>query len=243
MKFTVNTDFSFAFSSSPNCVPELSEQFAALINSILPYIAAVHASPDELRSILQRAYFEMMPQLKNAETMDQAFEIIIESCSLLNLDCLEVIIHHYNIDRAKKMISDYNAKIADFRQKELIHFLGKSFRLTSSHLLICDTVQFTLEGEPAEYLLEDIQSLVESFFGDFSRKVHIDSIQYISSLINVVCYASQHFGNILQIEMQKNLDNAVIVKKKMIKLCIGHFTVFHKNEHIEVEICIIIIKL
>ena len=231
MKFTLDTNFRFAFTPSPDCVPELSEQFTALINSILPCIADVVQSPDELQPILQRAYTEIMPRLQNAETMDQAFKIIIESCSFLNLDCLEVIVHHYNIKTAKEMISDYNAKIANFYQRELVHFLDKSFRLTSSHLLICDTVQFTLEGDPAEYLLEDIQCLVESLFDDFSRKVHIDSIQYANGLINVVCYAPQHFGNILQIEMQKNLDNL----KKVIKLCIGHFT---QNEHIEVYCCI-----
>ena len=220
---------------------QLKDLFVKSVSSIVPLIANGVPSLNKLKLFLERAYVEMKPQLTHAETMDDVLILVIDKCSLINVSCLEAVIDHYDIMSAKRKLSHYMTEVDKFCEKTTVHqCVNESFRLSSSQLLYCDTVQFSSKRKLNECSLNEIKILKKNLFHDFADRVLICSIK--SSI--VTCYVPQHFRNCLLIESERI---PIVIKREIHvhvqMICISSSSVWTNIFEVYNETFIIIVYL
>ena len=193
--------------------------FVSLLTSIVPLIANGIPSLNELKLFLERAYIEMKPQLAHAETVDDVLILVIERCSLINMSCLEVVIDHYDIRAAKEELLLYMATVVEkfCEETTVSQCIDESFRLSSSQLLTCDTVQFIPKNNACS--LSEIKNIKEHLFDHFANKVLIQSIAVYKEFITVTCYAPQYVRDSLQIKSVKIASTSLREQVQM--MCIS----------------------
>ena len=132
----------------------------------------------------------MKPQLAHAETVDDIFILVIEKCSLINVSCLEAVINHFDIKPAKEELSRYMKSVDEFCEATTIsQCVNETFRLSSSQLLSCDTVQFAPRNDDCSLI--ELRKLKKDLLCHFSDRLLIHSIEY-RGYVTVICYAPQH---------------------------------------------------
>ena len=109
-----------------------------------------------------------------AESFDDVMELTIkEKCTVTNIDCLETIVDHYNIENARPHIITYKSSVdeicKEFRKSVLdVTTVSSSFKYES--------IMLVLGWQRIDDLtLNDINSLLSKAFGDITSKV---SFQY-----------------------------------------------------------------
>ena len=201
--------------------------FGNLIDTVEPLIAKVIPSLEELKKYLRRCFRELKPQLSLAESFDDVMELVEDKCTIINICCLEAIVDHYNITEAKRHIADFKKSVDKFCEKVKTDIcINQNFKVTSSHHLTCETIEFVLEWEADKYTLGHIKDLLSKAFKDMAKSVQVRAIKEGNSII-VTCYAPQHMMDILLITVKENLDT--LKEMKIIRLTVGYCTIFdHK---------------
>ena len=84
-------------------------------------------------------------------------ELVEDKCTIINVCCLEAIVDHYNIAEAKQHITEFKEAVNTFcKEVKLSVCCKESFkRISSSHHLICETVEFVLEWDICICKLEE----------------------------------------------------------------------------------------
>ena len=174
-----------------------------LVKSMTPLIKNSVSSPNkifELKSFIKRAYVEMKPEISHAETVDDVLRLVIERCSLINVSCLESVIDYCDIKPAKDELSQYMKIVDEFCEATTVsQCVIETFRLSSSQLLSCDTVQFALRIDDCS--LSELRRLKKRLFGQFADRVLIHSIEY-KDCVTVKCFAPQHIRDCLIAESE-----------------------------------------
>ena len=221
MKLKVKQTLGINEPSQPDSFENLRQMFDRLISSIKCLIADNVSSLKDLKMYLQRYYRELKPQLEHANSPNDVITIIVEKYNIINIDCLEAVIDHFEIMEAKAHISSYNAIVDKFFEETTLYACcDESFKSDlSSHLLKCETVELTLECKVDSYKLNDVQVLLSKLFGDIHKRVYIMEIKK-EHLIIVTCYTPQYMVDVLQIEAQKN--SLVIEELEVVRLKIGY---------------------
>ena len=184
---------------------QLKNLFAKSVSSIVLHITNGASSLNELKLFLERTYVEMKPQLAYAETVDDVLILVIEKCSLINVSCLEAVINHCDIKPAKEELSHYMATVDEFCEATTIsQCVNETFRLSSSLLLSCDTVQFVPKSTDS-CSLSELRQLKNELFGQFAERVLIHSIEFAT----VICYAPQHIRDCLHNEEMQRISDYV----------------------------------
>ena len=130
---------------------------------------------------------------------------------------------YYKIDKAKKLITDYEEKIKQFCSKiPLDSLLNK--KLSTSSTLTCETIQFLLDWKPDEHSLNDIRLLLQKAFADLGKRVIVQVICPSNSII-IICYAPYHLLDALILQAQENLQ-FLIEEFSLIELTIGHCVLY-----------------
>ena len=187
---------------------QLKNLFAKSVSSIVPLIANGVSSLNELKLFLKRAYVEMKPQLAHAETVDDVLILLIEKCSLINVSSIEAVIDHCDIKPAKEELSHYVRAVDEFCEATTIsQCVSETFRLSSSLLLSCDTVQFVPKTTDS-CSLSELRQLKNDLFGQFAERVLIHSIEYQEFAI-VVCYAPHHIRDCLHNEIEQSMREEI----------------------------------
>ena len=201
--------------------------FGNLIDTVEPLIAKAIPSLEEFKKYLRRCFRELKPQLSSAESFDDVMELVEDKCTIINVCCLEAIVDHYNITEAKQHITDFKRSVDKFCEKVKSDIcINQNFKVTSSHHLTCETIEFVLEWEADKYTLSHIKDLLSKAFKDMAKSVQVRAIKEGNSII-VTCYAPQHKMDILLIIAKENLDT--LKEMKVIKLTIGYCTLYdHK---------------
>ena len=206
---------------------QLKDLFVKSISSIVPLIANDVSSLNELKLFLERAYVEMKPQLAHIETVDDVLLLVIEKCSLINVSCLEAVINHCDIKRAKEELTHYMTAVDEFCETTTIsHCVNETFRLSSSLLLSCDTVQFVPKSTDS-CSLSELRRLKNDLFGQFAEKVLIHSIEY-KEFATVICYAPQHIRDCLHNEIDKSM------REEIQMICISNIVLW--NDYVSVPV-------
>ena len=207
--------------------------FGNLIETVAPLIAKVIPSLKELKTYLRRCFRELKPQLSSAESFDDVMELVEEKCTIINICCLEAIVDHYNITEAKRHITEFKTGVDKFCEKVKTDIcINQNFKVTSSHHLTCETIEFVLEWKTDEHTLCDIKDLLSKAFKDMAKSVQVRAIKEGNSII-VTCYAPQYMMDILLATAKENLD--ILKEMGMIKLTLGYYTIYDKCQRDKVR--------
>ena len=207
--------------------------FGNLIETVAPLIAKAIPSLKELKTYLRRCFRELKPQLSLAESFDDVMELVEDKCTIINICCLEAIVDHYNITEAKRHIREFKTAVDKFCEKVKTDIcINQNFKITLSHHLTCETIEFILEWEADKYTLRDIKDLLSKAFKDMAKSVQVRAIKEGNSII-VTCYAPQYMMDILLITAKENLDNLKEMGVK--KLTLGYCTIYDKRQRDKVR--------
>ena len=205
----------------------MQTDFNTLFNAIECLIEKKVPSFEDLKTYLHICYDELRLQVEYAESFEGIMLIIKDKDTIIDINCLQTVVDHYNIEEAKDHITAYQKKIEKFCEEiTLTICCNESFKLTNSSLLKCETVEFVLEWNGDKYSLNDIKDLLQKAFQDMANRVQVRYIKEGNSII-VTCYAPRHIMDILLIKAEKNLDQ--LRGTGLIKLTIGYHIVYDVN--------------
>ena len=198
--------------------------FGNLIHAVAPLIEAGIPSLEELKTYLRRCFRELRPQLSVAKSFDDIMDLVQDTCTIINICCLEAIIDQYNITEAKHHIETFKTEVDAFCEKvKLSICCNQNLKIASSCHLIYETIEFVLEWEPDNYTLNGIRGLLAKAFGNMAKRVQVRAIKEGNSII-VTCYAPHNILDSLITVAKKNLD--VLKAIGLTKLTISYQTIF-----------------
>ena len=207
--------------------------FGNLIETVVPLIAKAIPSLKELKTYLRRCFRELKPQLSSAESFDDVMELVEDKCTIINICCLEAIVDHYNITEAKTHIAAFKTAVDKFCEKVKTDIcINQNFKVTSSHHLTCETMEFILEWKTDEYTLSHIKDLLSKAFKDMAKSVQVRAIKEGNSII-VTCYAPQYMMDVLLITAEENLD--ILKEMGVKKFTLGYCTIYDKCQRDKVR--------
>ena len=207
--------------------------FGNLIETVAPLIAKAIPSLKELKTYLRRCFRELKPQLSSAESFDDVMELVEDKCTIINICCLEAIVDHYNITEAKRHITEFKTAVDTFCEKVKTNIcINQNFKVSSSHHLTCETIEFILEWEADKYTLRDIKDLLSKAFKDLAKSIQVRAIKEGNSII-VTCYAPQYMMDILLITAEENLD--ILKEVGVKKLTLDYCTIYDKCQRDKVR--------
>ena len=187
----------------------------------------------ELKRYLQLSYPELIPQLSKAESVDDVMVIVRKKCTIINISCLKAITTHCNIKSAEQHVTAYKSEVKTFCEKvKLSVCKNEDFITSSSSLLKCETIEFTLEWNIDEHTLSEIKELLWKAFGKIAKRVLVKVVNETNSII-VTCYAPRHIMDVLMMEAEKNLD--LLRGIGLMKLTIGYCTIWDMTTKDEVR--------
>ena len=198
--------------------------FGNLIHTVAPLIEAGIPSLEELKTYLRRCFRELRPQLSVAKSFDDIMDLVQDTCTIINICCLEAIIDQYNITEAKHHIEKFKTEVDAFCEKvKLSICYNQNLKIASSCHLIYETIEFVLEWEADNYTLNGIRGLLAKAFGNMAKSVQVRAIKEGNSII-VTCYAPHNILDSLTTVAKKNLD--VLKAIGLTKLTISYQTIF-----------------
>ena len=207
--------------------------FGNLIETVVPLIAKAIPSLKELKTYLRRCFRELKPQLSSAESFDDVMELVEDKCTIINICCLEAIVDHYNITEAKRHITEFKTAVDKFCEKVKTDIcINQNFKVTSSHHLTCETIEFILEWKTDEYTLSHIKDLLSKAFKDMAKSVQVRAIREGNSII-VTCYAPQYMMDVLLVTAEENL--VTLKEMRVKKLTLGYCTIYDKCQRDKVR--------
>ena len=212
----------------------MSVAFGELIVKVSPLIAKSIPSLKDLKLYLRRCFQDLRPQLATAESFDDVMDLVQDTCSIINVCCLEAIVNYYNITEAKPHITKFKTTVDTFCADVRADIcLKQNFKTTSSsHHLTCETIEFLVEWRAGECTLRHIKDLLLKAFGDMASSVQVRTIDDRKS-ITIICYAPLRLMDFLLISAKENLD--LLKKIGVIKLIIGYHTIYDKRKSDEVR--------
>ena len=227
LEFHLQPEYQYKFDGIK---PKLGELFLTVTNLIE---STVGFDFKELKRFLRLSYPELIPQLSKAESLDDIMDIVREKCTIINIAYLEAIISHCNIKSAEQHIKVYKSEVETFCEEVKLSVCeNENFITSSSSLLKCETIEFTLEWSIDEHTLSEIKELLSKAFGKIAKKVLVKAINKGKSII-VTCYAPRHIMDVLLMEAEKNLHT--LIKMGLIELIIGYHTIFDGNKRDKVR--------
>ena len=165
----------------------------------------------------------MSAELSGADSIEAVMNVVVKKCRVNDLSLIKAIVKHFKIIEAKPLISEYEEEVK-IVCGSLKDFLSQN---QPEHFKDYETIQFTLGWEPDEHSLDDIRNLLEEAFKDLNKRIIVLSIHRGNSII-IICYTPHYLLAALLLEAQDNLT--VLMKKfSLIRLTIGHYTVYDKR--------------
>uniref|UniRef100_A0A1X7U317 Protein kinase domain-containing protein n=1 Tax=Amphimedon queenslandica TaxID=400682 RepID=A0A1X7U317_AMPQE len=178
---------------------------------------------EEFIEFVDDCYPELGPNLASAATVKDVMKAIRTKCNVINIAPVEEVVSFYSIKEAKPLITDYKVTVDEFCCTFKLQFLLDK-KLSTSDFLVCETIEFVLDWDPAEHLLNDIRRLMEKAFKGLSRRIIVKSMHKGNSII-IICGAPGHLINALQLRVRDNLS-VLQQEFDLMRLKIGHYTVY-----------------
>ena len=208
--------------------------FGNLIDKVAPLIEAGIPSLDELKKYLRRCFQELAPQLSKAKSFDDIIDIVQDTCTIINICCLEAIVDRYEITEAEKHITEFKKQVDTFCEKVKADIcLNQNFKTASSSHLTCESIEFVVEWKTNERTLRYIKGLLSKAFKGMAKSVQVRAVNEGNSII-IICYAPLRLMDFLLMVAKNNLD--LLKEMGVIKLTIGYHIIFDKCKRNEVRI-------
>lgn len=148
-------------------------------------------NPEEIKMLLSdcfpfhKTYFGN----KNLKTVHEVLEVVKEKCTLIDINCLEVVIKQFDVKEAFPHIETYKKQVEEFC-KQFLTSLSCSQSLQvmrTPQTLSSETLVFVLDWEPRNCTMNDIRDLIRKASEPHRTYIRIDQIEPNRS-ISVTCY-------------------------------------------------------
>ena len=204
----------------------MRRKFGDLIVTVASFIKASIPSLEELKSYIRKCFPELEDKLAKAESFDIVMNVVRDKDTIINISCLEAIVDHYKVAKAKQHLDDFKTAVDTFCKNIKADICsGQSFKIDSSSLLPTHvTIEFTLGWNAHERTLKDIRGLLSKAFKDMANFVQVRAIK--GGSIMVICYAPQYMMDRLLRIAKDNLD--LLIEEGVIKLKIGTHIIYNK---------------
>ena len=181
---------------------------------------------EDFKKYISYCCSDLSPQLATAITVKDVMKVVRKKCNVINIAPVEEVVSFYSITEANQLISDYKATLDEFCHTFKLQFLLNK-KLSTTDFLVCETIEFVLDWDPAEHLLNDIRRLMEKSFKGLSRRIIVKSMHKGNSII-IICGAPTHLMNALQLRAH---DNLTVLQEEfaLMRLKIGHCTVYDRT--------------
>ena len=192
-------------------------------------LVSINITVDQLEDFKEYISYccsDLSPQLAIATTVKDIMKVVKTKCNVINIAPIEEVVSFYNITEANPLITNYKATLDEFCNTFKVDFLLDK-KLSTSDFLICETIEFVLDWDPAEHLLNDIRRLMEKAFKGLSRRIIVKSMHKGNSII-IICGAPTHLMNALQLRAR---DDLTVLQEEfaLMRLKIGHCTVYDRT--------------
>ena len=188
-----------------------------------------------LKSFLRYSYPDLAPRLSASISVNDVISLAQEKCSLIDIKLLEEMVKEFELKEAEKHINTYKEEIEEFCQTMSVRLcLNETFQVSVPHTpLHCETITFVVEGNPEEYMLDDVRNLLSATFQKLSLTVKVVVIKEGNSIIIKCCFPV-HLAMLLIAEAFDNLET---LKQRfgLSSLTIGYVTVWNKQNRDEVN--------
>ena len=125
---------------------------------------------DRLKTFLEYSYPDLTSQLSVSKCAKDVLSLAQEKCSLIDIKLLEEMTEEFELKEAEKHIKTYKEEIEKFCQTMSVRLcLNETFQVNVPHTpLQCETITFVVEGNPDDYVLDDIRNLLSATFESLS---------------------------------------------------------------------------
>lgn len=201
------------------------------ITKSLPFIT------EELKKLLQDCFPELIPRLANCKSIDDVLDLVQDKCSLIDINCLEIIVKRFYIEDAEVHIQAYNEIIEEFVRSVTVRLcLSENFEITNAlSPLQCETAKFILDWKLEDldkFTLSDIREILSiSLESRLSKRVKVIVVTF-DNFITVTCTFSLSLATSLIAKAQKTIE--AVKKKGLVTLSIGQCIVWDVNRKFEV---------
>ena len=215
--------------------------FGNLFDNVAPLIKAGIPSLKKLKRYLRMCFQELAPQLSKVKSFNKVIYIVQDSCTIINICCLEAIVDRYEIPKAKTFITEFKKQVDTFCENVKADIcLKQNFKTASSSHLTCESIEFVVEWKTNECTLRHIKGLLSKAFEDMAKSVQVRAVNEGNSII-IICYAPLRLMDFLLMVAKSNLD--LLKEMGVIKLTIGYHIIFDKSKRNEVRIELFLNKI
>ena len=209
-------------------------KFAIFFTKVRDVFNTAQLPADKLKRSLQDYNPHLKSLLIDTNSTDDVLDIVREKCSLIDINCLEVIVDCFNLLEAKKHIEDYKSKLNEFCDNISARLaLKETFEVvTTPFPLKCETIEFLLawefkDNQALKDALTDVDDILTVSFERLAKYVKVNVIVEEQS-ITVMCTFPFILTTLLIAKAQETLE--LLKKRGLIKLIIGHCVVFDKDK-------------
>ena len=205
---------------------EISSDFGATFDQLSDII---NTDAEKLKKFLRfrfRKNDSFKHRINECCTIASILELIAEKCSLTDITLLENTICHFEIEKAKPIIQEYNKKYQSFLKNMSLRLcLNKYFSCPPT--LQCKKIVFVVNRSVDEDTVEDIEDILRVAVEEFSTEVFVSVVKKGNSY-TIICSFPLTLSASLISTALKNLK--VLKEKGIIKLTIGYCTVYDYKE-------------
>ena len=181
---------------------------------------------DDLKIILENYDSQLESQLNDVVTLRPIFRLIRKNCSLIDVEILEAVVDHFEINEAQKYIQDYKKMVEESCKSFSIELCcNERFEaIKAAPSLKCETAIFVFDWEPEEHVLKDIMDILSKTTGKLVK------IKYINkgNSITVTCFFSHSLVGVVIMKAVENLD--VLIQNGLMKLMVGYCTIWQMQK-------------
>lgn len=211
----------------------LFHRFAMLLEEIRPKLTQ-KLPPQKLNDL--KRYLKRQQQIdkkkllefENCQDMEEALDLVEDSCSCTNISLIKNIARKYQCVDAQEDISKYEEGIDSFAnhlRDSLKNHLPVYLCRNHTEPLLCERLEFTLKWEATDASYETINFILHKAFDDIAKNIQV--IRINGGSVTVLCRIPHSLVPLAIYKAQKNME--FLQKHRMISLTIGYMTVIAKS--------------
>ena len=168
---------------------------------------------------------------KHLETIHDILDVIKRNCNLIDINCLEVVVMHFNVSEAVDPLEAYKAEVQEFC-KVLRDELNESLEVVRSpRPLSRETIVLVLDQTPLTCTVSDIKDVVRKASGAHIGDVRIMNISDSHS-IAITCFVPMSLTGYVITTVLQNIED--FQSKGLRELILDNTIIWVRYSHVVV---------